>query len=279
MSSPSVKETAKKWYRLLPFPSEYDQDFETILNNTNIKNPLPFQEYDWSTHEADQNVNLVMVLYFLEDLHNRYEKAGISDDIFYETAKEITVYTRRCKEATGAIGIQRLPMSLRILSMHLFRIGRLQFCMEPLACDVPEKGLKAGDPVMDLHITEDGSLDMASCKESFTLSESFFLKHFPDFKFQYYTCNSWLMDENLKHFLPANANILKFQRLFEIYNKREYDSVLHFMFRYGIESREELRNYPATTSFAQKIKDYALSGGALYIALGIRDKNNLYFPC
>jgi len=164
-------------------------------------------------------------------------------------------------------------MSLRILTMHLFRIGRLQFCMEPMPADIPEKDLHIGDAVLDLHITEDGTLDINACKESVAMAEDFFAKYFPDFTYQYYTCNSWLMDEGLAQFLPENSNIIKFQKLFEIYNKRAYDSILHFMFKYGLSDREEIRDIPASTLFSKKIKEYALAGGTFYIACGVRDKN------
>ena len=52
----------------------------------------------------------------------------------------------------------------------------------------------------------------------------------------------------------------------------EYDAVLNFIFKYGIESREELKDLPAETSFAKKLKDYALSGGKLYNNLGVRER-------
>ncbi len=273
MNSLSVKSIAKKWYSLLPFPKEYDQDFQVILQSTPNVEPVSLSEYNWKIHEDDQNLNMVMVLYFLEELKAIYGAKGIPDNIFWETVKEITVYTRRTKEMTGAIGIKRLHMSLLILSARLFRIGRLQFCMDSLFFDIPEKGLYTGEPVLDVHITEDGSLDITACKDSFQMSEEFFARYFPDFRYQYYTCHSWLMDKGLSKFLHKNANILKFQKLFEIFNHHESDTILSFLFQYGLTDREKLKDFPVTSVFAQKIKEHALDGDKFYAASGIRNKS------
>lgn len=273
MDIPTVQLIAEKWYTRLPFPPEYNVDFKRILNALPRIEPVRFSEYNWQCYGDNQSLNLVMVLYFLEELKTRYDEAEIPEDIFWETIKDIPVYTKRTKEMTGAIGIKRLYMSSHILAMRLFRLGRLQFCMEPLSVDVPEKNLSIGTPVLDLHITEDAPLDIALCKESFATAKAFFQKYFPDYRYQYFTCHSWLMDESLARFLHENSNILKFQKLFEIFIPRESDSILNFLFKYGLTDREEIRPYPATSDFSRKVKEHALSGGTFYTALGIRNKN------
>ena len=77
--------------------------------------------------------------------------------------------------------------------------------------------------------------------------------------------------------LGENSNIIRFQNLFKVVHTAENNGILNFMFKYGIADREELRPIEATTDFAKKVKDYALSGGKLYASLGIRDRNNKEF--
>ena len=87
-------------------------------------------------------------------------------------------------------------------------------------------------------------------------------------------CHSWLLDETLKKFLKEGSNILEFQKMFYPVSKREDDAILRFMFKYHIETREELNECPANTQFAKNVKEYALSGGKFYNVLGVvkRDK-------
>ena len=37
---------------------------------------------------------------------------------------------------------------------------------------------------------------------------------FPDRRFEVATCTSWLLDEQLRQYLPADSNIIRFQRRF-----------------------------------------------------------------
>ena len=111
---------------------------------------------------------------------------------------------------------------------------------------------------------------MEECEKSFEMAEKFFAKYFPDFDYKNYSCSSWLLADNLKLFLSENSNILKFQKLFKIVNTFESDSILDFMFKYGIKNREELRECPAESAFAKKVKNYALEGGKLYAAFGVK---------
>ena len=83
------------------------------------------------------------------------------------------------------------------------------------------------------------------------------------------------MDEHIRPFLKEGSNILEFQKFFEPVHKREQDSILQFMFKYGLESREELKECPAETDFARKVKEYALAGGTFYNVLGIMDRERI----
>ena len=144
--------------------------------------------------------------------------------------------------------------------------------MRGAARDIPEKGIKKGDNIIDVHIPKGDSLSMDECKRDFKASEEFFAKYFPEYSYRYYACFSWMLDKNLKNFLSENSNILKFQKFFEVVYELEHEAVLHFIFKYGIADRSELKNIPAETSFAKKLKEYALAGGKLYNNLGVRER-------
>ena len=264
-----VLDTARKWYCRIPFPTEWDAEFEALLKEQEDLRCMSFADYD-----LDQNTpgkDLVMFLYFCEELSARYKKAGISQDILLATVEDFVISVKRNRILTGKMGIVRASALKNHLSMQLFRIGRLQFCMTGAVMDIPAMGICKGDPVMDIHVPIGGPMTMQACKDAFAAAEKFFEKYFPQYHYRYYTCYSWLLDEVLQQFLNENSNILQFQKLFAVVHKSEGDSILHFMFRYGIETREELKNYPANTRFAQAVKDYALAGGVFYNVLGVME--------
>ena len=73
------------------------------------------------------------------------------------------------------------------LSMRLFRLGRLQFCMEEISVDVPEKEITKGTPVMDLHIPIGESITKEELSASFKMADKFFEKYFPEYHYDYYS--------------------------------------------------------------------------------------------
>ena len=272
MSRETVISLAKKWYNLISFPKKYDDMFEKLLEQEQDLQCMKFEDYDIKGNSQRKGKNLIMFLYFCEELSEKYKSAGISQEILMATIDDFIINVEREYILSGKMGLVKASIFRNHFSMCLFRLGRLQFCMDEAPRDVPEKGIKKGDNVIDVHIPAGDSLSMEQCKQNFAEAEEFFKKYFQDFKYSYYTCFSWMLDKTLKNFLSENSNILKFQKFFEVVYEWEYDAVLNFIFKYGIESRDEMKTLPAETSFAKKLKEYALSGGKLYNNLGVRER-------
>lgn len=271
MSIENVKNLAKKWYVKIGFPSEYDEEFETLLNMISDIEETHFEDYDFEANKENNQKNLIMYLYFCEELSKKYEEKGIPREILMASINpDFPIMVKRCVILTGKLGLLGAGWFNNQMSMNLFRLGRLQFCMHTCYEDVPSKGLKKGDPVMDVHIPGGSPLSIEECEKAFSLCEEFFGKYFPGFHWDYYTCYSWVFDDVLDNFLPEDANILKFQKLFEPVHHIIADSILHFMFKYGIESRDEIRDIPAKSDFAKKVKEYALSGGKFKNVLAVK---------
>lgn len=275
MSRETVKQLAKKWYEIIQFPKKYDLMFEKLLEEEKDLECMKFEDYDLTVNAENKGKNLIMFLYFCEELSNKYKKAGIGEEILLASIDDFIIMTEREYILSGRLGLMDTGHLAKHLSMRLFRLGRLQFELHEAPMDVPEKGIKKGDNVIDVHIPAGASLSIEECERAFAAAEEFFEKFFPEFKYEYFTCFSWMLDKNLKNFLNENSNILKFQKFFEVVYEWEYDSALHFVFKFGIESREELKDLSAETSFAKKLKDYALAGGKLYNNLGLKKREHI----
>lgn len=265
-----VCQIARKWYGLIPFSNEDDLKFERILMENPNLTPMKLSEYDFEKNKENIEKNLVMFLYFCESASKKYARMGIPQEIFLDTIKDFALISTRCEAMYGRFGFRQLSELTKYLNLKIFRLGRLVFEMGDAYMDIDEKGIRKGDNIIDVHVPGGEPLVIEECLHSLKMAEEFFDKYFTSYNFEYFTCFSWLLDDGLSRFLSSGSNILEFQKLFDVVHKRKEDSILHFMFKFGISSREELNLCTAKSNFAKKIKEYALSGGDFYNVLGVR---------
>lgn len=258
-----VKELAKKWYGVLEFPGESDERFYNLLENTDGLYECDIKTYLEKDSENKEK-NAIMFLYFCEELSRQYEERGIDEAVFYESIKYLpdTLVKSDFK-------VDKDAWIVLSLKFEIFRLGRLQFQMSKMYPEGKDGGFSEDTNIIDVHIPADGgSITSEVIDEAFGLAEEFFSKHFPEYEYKYYTCFSWMLDDNLQEFLGDDTNIIKFQKRFNIIHKREQDSIIHFLFKFGFTDREEIRDIEPKSEFARKIKDKALSGGKFYNVLG-----------
>ncbi|GAB3649945.1 hypothetical protein GCM10028833_18450 [Glycomyces tarimensis] len=113
----------------------------------------------------------------------------------------------------------------------IYQLGRLQFCME---------GTTAM-PRMGLHIRgEGGPLTPEAVRDSVEQALEFFPaafpEQFPPDRSMTFMCSSWLLDPQLRDWLPERSNILKFGALFDLVGPPNYanagghDDIWRFVF-------------------------------------------------
>lgn len=255
----------KKWYDLLDFPKEYDADFERYLKTALPTALSTIEEYQPESHTPEQN--LLAYLYFCEELSLKYRAKGIPDEILMDTLSDIVTWCNVYYSIYAAAGLEEVHWLKNHLTFRLFKLGRLQFKMSPSEFDIPEVKIKRGDSVLEIHIPEGGAMTPEKCKASIEAANSFFAEYFPDFEWEYYTCHSWLLDGGLSEILKEDSNILTFQRMFKITEREQSDAIIKYTFRWDAR-RESLAEFTPKSSFAQKVKNKALSGGKFFEVLG-----------
>ena len=103
------------------------------------------------------------------------------------------------------------------------------------------------------------------------MARKFFPKYFPETKFEYFTCHSWLLDPTHKEIMNPKSNILSFQTMFDIVSQDEDSSIFGYVFRWKI-TREELENAECKSSLAKVVREKALAGRKFYAGLGVIEK-------
>lgn len=263
------KEIIKKWYNKIAFSRYYDAEFLSVLKNCEIDDNLTIDTYDLNCEDGKKN--LLYFLYFCEETEKFYKKQGISEDVLLDTLGDIPRWLDIWSELKGGLYLGELEWLSQHLRGKLFKLGRLQFCFAD-NYEFLDRGIKKGDAVIDVHIPAVGPLLADECIKSLDYAKDFFTRHFPDYKWEVFTCHSWLLGEELRELLDEGSNIIKFQKFFTIASQCESDAILGYTFRWKIK-REELPSIEADSSFAKKVKKRALNGGIFHEGIGYINKN------
>ncbi|WP_329792452.1 acyltransferase domain-containing protein [Lentzea sp. DG1S-22] len=73
-----------------------------------------------------------------------------------------------------------------------------------------------GDTALGLHVPDSGPLTPEAVDASLDEARAFFPRHFPEERYTAFSCGSWLLDPQLREYLPEDSNIIRFQRRFEL---------------------------------------------------------------
>jgi hypothetical protein len=175
----------------------------------------------------------------------------------------------RLQYGTGGLGLGSW------LALHfrgtLYQLGRLQFqrahLNEVLGRAVADAGLpyRPGDPALNIHIPRSyGPLTPAACDASLRQAARFFARHFPEEPYRVAVCHSWLLDEQLAGYLPAESNILRFQRRFRLAlvpAEPDDEGILRHVF---VRVPADLDELPRRTTLERAIVDHLRTGGHWY---------------
>jgi hypothetical protein len=190
-------------------------------------------------------------LAMLDDVLAYHADRGIPEPVSWVTLADLGRNLAIDRRMNG----EGWPVMLQWLTLHVrggvYELGRLQF----------QRCLPGGDPdALSLHVPRSGALTPSACDASFEWAREFFPRHFPDEPYRFVTCGSWLLDPALAEYLPADSNILSFQRRFELLPDGEDDDedFLRFVFGTLTTPLEEL---PARTALQRAGIAHLKSGG------------------
>ena len=256
----------EKWYKKLEFPQKYDEEFYRALHKISVPMSATIDSYTFSDEASIDN--LLAILYLCEEVSLRYKELNIPEDILVATLKDIVVWTNTYTVTNNRLCLGECFWLESHLNLQIFRIGRLQYRIGQSVHNVPEYNYVEGVDVLEIHIPEDGKLDIEDCKKSIASAKEFFAKYFPHYTYKYMTCNAWLLDTNLKKYLDKESNILRFADMFEVIYEFEADDILKRIFPWDT-NRENLHEKIPTTSLARRVKEGVLKGDVFHVSLGV----------
>ncbi|WP_459800169.1 acyltransferase domain-containing protein [Herbidospora sp. RD11066] len=186
----------------------------------------------------------------LLDIVTRYHRAhGVPDDVSWRSLADLG----RNLAVDRRMNREGWPVMQAWLTLHargaIYELGRLQF--------------HRGGTSLDLHIPESGPMTPAAIDASLNRARAFFPRHFPGETYTAFACGSWLLDPQLREYLPEDSNIVRFQSRFELdpYEEPEGIDADVEMLRFGFRSlTTPLDRLPRGTVLQRAIIDHLQSG-------------------
>ncbi len=208
-------------------------------------------------------MRLACILKAFEYTHKDYVLKGIPDAVFFDTISDVGIW---CDE-NGNKGVKNYSWLKNHVRFELFKLGRLQFQLFPsrsAVFDYSKLPFSRGDNLIYVHIPKSGKLDVGECQKSLDYARRFFAEFFPNYDYDYFICESWLLFADNSKFMKKSANIMQFANLFE-YGYSVYDETQAFERIFGasspIRSKRKIASLPQNTSLQKHAVKFKLSGG------------------
>lgn len=221
----------------------------------------------------DRYFYVYVFLAVLPSVREYHEQRGIPDDISWATLAALGHAVESHRQRLGTGGIDA-PFWIDLhFRGGIYLLGRLGFNRGDLgflAPAVQAAGLpyQESAPALGVHAAPTGPLDPAACDASFDLAREFFARHFPEETYRLARCGSWILDEQLAEYLPADSNIIRFQRRFQLIPEtREGDAdMLSRIF--GAAPDTDLATLPRRTTLQRAVIDHLQAGRHWKIGFG-----------
>lgn len=246
-------------------------DFEEVL--------ALCEELEQSSLMHEYAVNLIFFICLTPHLKERYKKAGIGTDIWFDTVSDLKYKMIECKDINNIWGIADKTSLTGIFELKRFTLGRLQFETVPFGDVLPDFEYKkdaislAPDTrVINVHVPRMlKALDDELCGESYAVAAEFFGSEFAG-KPTVFVCQSWMLYPEYKEVFKEGMDIQSFASGFEIIavssdRKGEYPDMWQV---FDMEYTGRAEDYPENTMLRKRFKEYLVNGGKTGRGIGIK---------
>jgi hypothetical protein len=169
----------------------------------------------WTDAPLGRFLHLYVFLAAVDRVRRLHAARGIPDEISWGSLGDLGLQVDRYRREYGICGFNTAFWMTDHFRGRIFRLGRLQYEFAEIDFDTAATDpVGRGDDILGVHIPALGPLDPHACDRSLHHAAAFFARHFPERPVKYGTCASWLLDEQLKDYLPGTSNIVRFQDRF-----------------------------------------------------------------
>lgn len=176
-------------------------------------------------------MHFMFLLNCMPVMKERYEAAGLSDELYYTMMDDLRCKLLECLECKGVPGTFVAWWNDGTMKLTRFGLGRFQYEFTRFHGKEPfvtksGKIIRPGDRLINFHIPANGTpLTDEVRMDSYRRAYAFFRAQNPqsDDHELVFCCHSWLLFPKHAEFLPESSNIRKFLSDFEIVSSEEKD--------------------------------------------------------
>jgi len=199
------------------------------------------------------------------------EDRGLPTGVVRASFEDVPRRLRRCRDARGCWGIEKPRWLGRHLHGRLVELGRLQFEVGVMAdrADAAHApvlsahGLALDMPVWWVHIPAGEALSAETCEASFAQARALLPRHFADHPAAWFACRTWLFDGQLRDYLPAASNLLRFAARFTVVDEWDDDGEFRQFVREGPRGGKPTRLQLADAEHQRRGKSWRVGLGVM----------------
>ncbi|MCX5420053.1 acyltransferase domain-containing protein [Streptomyces sp. NBC_00078] len=248
---------------------------ELVRGMGEIDGAVDLPQLDWASGPLQRCFPVYVFVAALPYTRAYHRARGVPDDVSRRTladlGRNMAVHRRR----HGRAGVQAPWWLTHHFRGELYQLGRLQFERakhgQRTSRVLASAGLDVapGMPCLNIHIPDYlGPLSPAACERSLALAGEFFTRYYPEEKYRAALCHSWLLDPQLREYLPAGSNIVRFQERFRVAREdREAADTEPVQFVFG-DPALPIESLPRRTAVERAVGDHLRAGGHWYIGHG-----------
>lgn len=210
-----------------------------------------------------ETVDMVFLVNMLPKLLERYRKNGISEDIFWNTAKDLTYKLLECYANRGVWGTFVTFWFPEFYRLERFGLGRLQYERKAFPYEgVP--GLQKGETVYNCHIPSAGALTPDLVQDSLLRAKAFFADELIGDRMPVY-CSSWMLYPPHVELFPDGSNLRSFADRFTVVEAVPDPTNHDFwrIFNFPWDPSISLDDLPEDTSLRRAFKSFLTSGNVM----------------
>ena len=236
------------------------------------------EELEESSLIHEYMVNLIFCICLTFHLKDRYNKAGIGQDVWSDTVSELKYKMIECKDRTNIWGIKDKESLRNIFEMKCFTLGRLQFEPAKFGDIVPSmeydvNGTKITSDTKDIKVLVPRmlrQLDSELLEESYAMAKDFFADEFTGMPMTL-VCKSWMLYPEFAG-VGYGTDIKSFSDGFELAAvsddaEGEYPDMVEV---FDMEFTGRAEDYPENTMLRKHFKEYLINGGKTGRGIGIK---------
>ncbi len=217
-------------------------------------------------------VNFLLLLNCTEPLLSEYKRAGISEEIYWNTLFDLKAKLMECKEVHDIWGTFVENWFLKFYKLERFGLGRFQYEYHRFTQKSYKKhgvSLKLSDFVITMHIpSHSQSLTYEVRMESYKKAYEFFEDKLQNGK-AVFTCDSWLLYPANRRILPETSNLCEFLSDFDIIDfsaKKEFKDAWRV---FGAEAKKAVSELPRKTSMQRCFAEWLEKGNSTGVGYGV----------